>query len=88
MWVYAMGVPNAKEMNLAIRVRAREFETYEAAEAHAVELGGAALTMPGSRFLAISARDCERIERAGGPETARFVGGRRRGWMQTIEVGR
>lgn len=88
MGLYAIGVPNTKEMNMVIRVRAREFETYEAAEAHAAETGGSALSMPGGRFLAISARDCERIERAGGPETARFVGRRQRGGIRTIEVGR
>jgi len=82
---------------MAIRVRAREFETYEEAEAHAAETGGSALTMPGGRFLAISARDCQRIDRAGGPETARFIGrpprwvargDRLRGGIRFIAVGR
>jgi len=49
------------------------------------------------RILAISARDCERIDRAGGPETARFIGrpprwvargDRQRGGIRTIAVGR
>ncbi len=73
---------------MTITCKAKEFRTYEEAEAHAGQGGGAALTMPGGRFLAVSARDCERIERAGGPETARFIGRRLRGGIRTIVVGR
>lgn len=73
---------------MTIKCRAREFKTYEEAEAYAGERGGAALSMPGGRYVAISARDCERIDRAGGPETARFIGRRLRGGIRTIAVGR
>ncbi len=73
---------------MTITCQAREFKTYEAAEAYADQRGGAALSMPGGRYLAISARDCERIDRAGGPDTARFVGRRQRGGIRTIAVGR
>lgn len=73
---------------MTIQCRTREFKTYEEAAAYASQRGGAALSMPGGRYLAISARDCERIERVGGPETARFVGRRRRGGIRMIAVGR
>lgn len=73
---------------MTIQCRTREFKTYEDAEAYASQRGGAALSMPGGRFLAISARDCERIDRAGGPETARFIGRRLRGGIRMIAVGR
>lgn len=73
---------------MTIKCRAREFRTYEEAEAFADQRGGAALSMPGGRFLAISARDCERIDKAGGPETARFIGRRLRGGIRFIAVGR
>ncbi len=72
---------------MTITCKVREFKTYEAAEAYAAQRGGAALSMPGGRYLAISARDCERIDRAGGPDTARFVGRRQRGGIRTIAVG-
>jgi hypothetical protein len=73
---------------MPIKCRTREFKTYEDAEAYASQRGGAALSMPGGRFLAISASDCERIDEAGGPETARFIGRRQRGGIRTIAVGR
>lgn len=73
---------------MTIKCKAREFKTYEEAEAYAGQRGGAALSMPGGRFLAISARDCERIDRVGGPETARFIGRQQRGGIRTIAVGR
>jgi len=73
---------------MTIKCRTREFKTYEDAEAYASQRGGAALSMPGARYLAISTRDCTRIDRAGGPETARFVGRRQRGGIRIIAVGR
>lgn len=73
---------------ITIQCSTREFKTYEEAEAHASQWGGAALSMPGGRYLAISARDCQRIDRAGGPESARFIGRRQRGGIRTIAVGR
>ena len=73
---------------MTIQCRAREFKTYEEAEDYAGQRGGAALSMPGGRYLAVSARDCHRIDRAGGPETARFIGRRERGGIRIIAVGR
>lgn len=73
---------------MTIQCRATEFKTYEEAMDHAAPRGGDVLTMPGGRYLSISARDCDRIERAGGPATARFVGRRERGGIRTIAVGR
>lgn len=74
---------------MTIKITAREFKTFEEAEAFAAPAGGAAMTMPGQRYLAISRIDCERIDAAGGPETARFIDTyrKRRGYA-TIEVGR
>ena len=73
---------------MTIQCKAREFRTYEEAEDYAGQRGGAALSMHDGRYLAISARDCERIDRVGGPETARFIGRRQRGGIRTIAVGR
>lgn len=73
---------------MTITCKAREFKTYEEAETYAGQRGGAALSMPGGRYLAISAHDCERIDKVGGPETARFIGRRLRGGIRTIAVGR
>ena len=67
--------------------RVREFATYEEAEDYASQRGGAALSMPGGRCVAVNARDCERIDRAGGPETARFIGKKQRDGVRTIAVG-
>ncbi len=73
---------------MTIECRTREFKTYEEALEHAARRGGDVLSMPGGRYLAISARDGERIDRAGGPETARFIGRRQRGGIRTIAIGR
>jgi len=73
---------------MTIECKAREFKTYEDAQDYAEPRGGAVLSMPGGRYLAISRRDCDRIDRAGGPETARFIGRRQRGGLRTIAVGR
>ena len=70
------------------KCRVREFKNYEDALDHATRWGGDVLSMPGCRYLAVSARDCERIDRAGGPEIARFIGRRQRGGIRTIAVGR
>ena len=73
---------------MTIKCKTREFKTYEEALDHAAPRGGDVLTMPGGRYLAIGPRDCQRIDRAGGPETARFIGRRQRGGIRTIAVGR
>lgn len=86
MCVYAWGV-RIGAMTMTIQCRAREFEIFEEAEDYALKRGGAALTMPGGRYLAISRRDCDRIEKVGGPATARFVDRPTRGGHCYIAVG-
>jgi len=73
---------------MTIKCRTREFKTYEDAAEYATQRGGDVLSMPGGRYLAIRKRDCDRIDRAGGPETARFIGRRQRGGFRAIAVGR
>lgn len=70
------------------KCKVHEFYTYETAEEYAEAIGGDAMTLPGPRFFAVSARNCERIERAGGPATCQVIGNRPHGGTQTIRFGR
>ena len=72
---------------MTITCKAREFKCEHEAYHYAIQRGGDVLSMPGGRYLVVSARDVERIDRAGGPETARFIGRRERGGYRTIAVG-
>ncbi|MFM9994232.1 MAG: hypothetical protein ACKVU4_00355 [Phycisphaerales bacterium] len=60
-----------------------EFRTSHAAADWAEDNGGAVLTLPGGRCVAVSGRDSERIEAAGGPAAVR-AGRRPRHWGRTI----
>lgn len=71
---------------MTIQITAREFRTFEQAEDYITPLGGAAMTLPGGRYLAIAANDCDRIEAAGGPAKARIIDRDPAGYV-TLEVG-